>query len=182
MTSFLSGTKRKELTLPEASKAHLNLAGMALAHAVWSIEDGETLCTMAMLQEGEERSVSRYEAETIADSVAEALADLKPRLLDGSFAALVYDGFYTGDDGVRRDAVILELLAANEAGESANTAAQVGRIVQQYTPGKRALFRKTRVALVGRPIVFGDLPEGAAGLVVEGALEHEKVRDLFEKV
>jgi hypothetical protein len=168
--------------MPALSNPHLNLAGMALAHAVWSIEDGETLCTMAMLQEGEERSVLRYEAETIAESVAEALADLKPRLVDGSFAALVYDGFYTGDDGVRRDALIMELLEANEPGESANTAAQVGRIIQQYTPGKRSLFRKTRVALVGRPIAIGELPEEAVRLVVEGALEHEKVRDLFEKV
>ena len=35
--------------MQEASTEHLHLAGMALAHAVWSIEDGETLCTMAML-------------------------------------------------------------------------------------------------------------------------------------
>ena len=168
--------------MPEASDLHLRLAGMALAHAVWSIEDGETLCTMAMLQDGEKRYITRYEADTISDSVAEALADLKERLVDGAFAALVYDGFYTGDDGLRLDSLIVELLVANDPAESANTASQLGRLVQQYTPGKKSLFRRTRVALVGRPLAFGRLPANSPEVVVGGALEHEKVRDLFSEL
>jgi hypothetical protein len=153
---------------------------MALAHALWSVEYGETLCTMAMLDDGERRVILRYEADSIPESVEQALADLKPRLVDGAVAALVYDGYYTPDDGERRDALIIELLAANASGESANTASQLGRIAQQYEPGRRALLRKSRARPIGKPSVIGPLPANAAHVVIEGAQEHEKVRDLFD--
>jgi hypothetical protein len=167
--------------MPEASDAHLRMAGMALAHAVWSIEDGETLCTMSMLEDADgERSVTRYEADTIPESIEDALAELKDRLVDGAFAVLLYDGFYTSDDGEKRDALIGELLTATAPSATGNTAAQVGRIVQQYMPGKKSFLRKTRVKLLGAPFIRGNgSPETSAALIA-GALEHEKVADLFE--
>jgi hypothetical protein len=158
---------------------HLRLAGMALAHAVWSIEDGETLCTLAMLDDRGERFLSRYEADSIPESIEEGLADLKDRLVGEAVAALVYDGYQTGEDGVRSDALIVELLAATPPAENGTTAAQVGRLVQRYIPGKRSFLRRSRVKLTGKPLTFGDLPADATESVIEGALEHEKVRDLF---
>jgi hypothetical protein len=165
--------------MSEVSSAHLRLASMALAHAVWSVEDGETLTTMAMLEEREGRSLTRYEADTIQESVEEALFELKGHLTGTSFAALVYDGFYTDDEGDRRDALIVELLAANTPGESETTASQLGRIAQRYIPGERSFLRRKRVELYGQPLLFGSVAGNAVELVIEGALEHEKVRDLF---
>lgn len=57
--------------------AMLRLAGFALAHAAWSVEDGETLCTMAMVERDGKRELVRYEAPTIPDSVEAAHADLR---------------------------------------------------------------------------------------------------------
>ena len=166
--------------MSEPTIEHLHLAGMALAHAVWSIEDGETLCTMSMLDEHGERSLTRYESDTIPESVEAALGDLKDRLTDGAFAALVYDGYFTDDDGDRRDALIVELVAASPPG-SEKTAAHLGRIAQRYEPASGGIFRRKRLKLLGKPLVF-DFPDATAGRVIEGALDHEKVRDLFQQV
>jgi hypothetical protein len=172
--------------MADPSPAHLRLAGMALAHALWSIEYGDTLCTLAMLEDGEGKSLARYEADSIPESLQGALTDLRERLTGGTFAAVVYDGYYTPDSGdergERRDALIVELLAATPPSASGNTAAQVGRIAQQYLPGSRSLLRRRRVKLAGRPYPIAPLPPAAAELVIEGALDHEKVRELFEEI
>ena len=58
----------------------LRLAGFALAHAAWSIEDGETLSTLAMVEVDGKRELVRYEADTIAESVDVAHEDLREQL------------------------------------------------------------------------------------------------------
>jgi hypothetical protein len=159
---------------------HLRLAGFALAHALWSVEYGDTLCTMAMLESDGERTLTRYEADSIPESIEGALGDLKERLTPTSFAALIYDGYYTPEDGgERRDALIVELLRGKDAAVTGNDAEQTGRIAQQYVPGRSALLRKTRVKLAGKPYLIGPLPPDAVDAVIEGAMEHEKARDLF---
>ena len=55
--------------------AALRLAGFALAHAAWSVEDGETLCTLAMVEVRGDRELVRYEADSITESVDLAQAD-----------------------------------------------------------------------------------------------------------
>src|SRR5688500_20165613 len=73
--------------MTDDDRALLRLAGYALAHAAWSVEDGETLCTLAMVERpgdterDKERELLRFEAPTIPISVEmanEQLAVLAP--------------------------------------------------------------------------------------------------------
>ena len=152
---------------------HLRLAGFALAHAVWSIEDGETLCTLSLHERDGEREVGRYEAPSIPDSLEMAHEHLAAAVADGGTAAVVYDGYRRTDDGERRDALIVELFGSGFE--------PVGLVVQEYVPATRARLpfgRSKGFRLVGRPLVAG-LPAAATETIVTGALEHEKARRHF---
>jgi hypothetical protein len=91
-------------------RALLRLAGFALAHAAWSVEDGETLCTLAMVERPghEQRELMRFEAATIPESVEHAHAQLAA-LAPGERAVLVYDGYVTPEGGERTDGLIAML-------------------------------------------------------------------------
>ena len=78
--------------MAEERGAVLRLAGMALAHAMWSVDDGATLCTMAMVEAGADCELVRYEADTVEESVDLAHGDLRRRLRTGGRAALVMYG------------------------------------------------------------------------------------------
>ena len=64
-SSFINGKGRWNFT----SNA-LPTAGFALAHAVGSIQLGGTLCTLAFVVGDGERTIFRYEARTIPESLA----------------------------------------------------------------------------------------------------------------
>ena len=91
-------------------RALLRLAGYALAHAAWSVEDGETLCTLAMVEQAgeEQRELLRFEAPTIPISVEMAHEQLDS-LPPGSRAVLIYDGYVTPEGGERTDGLIAML-------------------------------------------------------------------------
>ena len=73
--------------MTDDDRALLRLAGYALAHAAWSVEDGETLCTLAMVERPgdnerdnerhNERELLRFEAPTIPISVEMAHEQLE---------------------------------------------------------------------------------------------------------
>jgi hypothetical protein len=96
--------------MTDDDRALLRLAGYALAHAAWSVEDGETLCTLAMVERSDDpqRELLRFEAPTIPASIEMAHEQLEP-LPPGSRAVLVYDGYVTPAGGERTDALIAML-------------------------------------------------------------------------
>jgi hypothetical protein len=153
----------------------LRLGGFALAHAAWSIEDGETLCTLAMVNAGEERELVRFEAPSIPESLNGAQEYIHAQAPPDALVAVVFDGYVTGDDGVRRDALVVQLVAGREP---------LGRIVQPYEPGQRAripLLGKSRsIRLVDATAVEGPFGDDAPGHVLEGAREHQMAARLFE--
>jgi len=153
----------------------LRLGGFALAHAAWSIEDGETLCTLAMVHAGERRELVRFEAPSIPARLQHAHAYIRPDAPADALAAVVFDGYATGEDGVRRDALVVQLVAAREV---------IGRIVQTYEPGQpsrvRFLGRSRPVTLLSPPSVDGPFPDDARARVLAGAREHEKAARLFD--
>lgn len=149
----------------------LRLAGFALAHAVWSIEDGETLCTLAMIERvGGARELVRYEAPSIAASLDGAFGDLEERVRDGEVAALVFDGYVTPQGGERTDALIVDLFGP--------AGAVLGRIVQPYRPARRSrvpLSRPRGFGLLGPPQAGDSLGTAAESLILEGARDHPQV-------
>ena len=151
------------------------LAGFALAHAAWSVEDGETLVTLAMVDIDGQRELVRYEGD-IRESIDFAQADLSARLHGGGYAALVYDGYLTPPDGVRTDALFVEVLGAE--GRS------IGSVAQLYRAGRRSrvplLGRSSGFALLGVPILSDgvEMPD-AERLLLEGARSHPKAGRYF---
>ena len=109
----------------------LRLAGLALAHAVWSIEDGEPLSTLALIQRsGGSRELHRYDAQTVADSLDSAISDVAGQLASGGKAAVVFEGYVTPEGGERTDALIVDVFGRD--------AEVLGRIVQPYRPARRS--------------------------------------------
>ena len=153
----------------------LRLAGFALAHAVWSIEDGETLCTLALIERaGGGRELGRYEAPTIPDSLDAAFGDLEARLTGDDRAVLIFDGYITPEGGERTDALIADIFAPGMR--------HIGRIVQRYRPATRSrrFFSKpSGFALLRAPEAGDEFGPAADPLVLAAAREHEKAARHF---
>ena len=157
----------------------LRTSGYALAHAAWSVESGETLCTLAFVGgQDEERQLVRYEARSIPESVAIASEDLNEQLRGSGHAALVYDGYQTPEGGERTDALLLDIVVAGGA--------RVGRILQAYRAAKRSRLpfvgRARGFEILGRPIVDKSVSvneDEAVSLIIEGILEHPHGSRLF---
>jgi hypothetical protein len=154
--------------MTEDDRALLRLAGFALAHAAWSVEDGETLCTLAMVERpgDEQRDLLRFEAPTIPESVEHAhdqLATLAP----GERAVLIYDGYVTPEGGERTDGLIAMLQPGPDLR---------GLALLAYRAAKRPRFgigKAKGFELVGPP--YGTDPLGgddADAELAAGFLEH----------
>jgi hypothetical protein len=151
-------------------RAWLRLAGFALAHASWSVEDGETLCTLAIVARAgnEERELVRFEAPSIPVSVEMAQAELAS-LRGDDRAVLVFDGHVTPEGGERTDGLMAQLLQPAPAIR--------GLAIQPYRAAKRRRFRflggATGFALVGEPYLVADFgDEGADAELLAGFREH----------
>src|SRR5687767_15186504 len=84
------------------------LAGFFAAHAVWCIEDGETLVTILAFEMPDgSRQMHRLVTEQVEDSVARGRAWLAENPEGASRAVLIYDGYLTLDTG-KVDALILD--------------------------------------------------------------------------
>ena len=144
----------------------LRTAGFALAHACGSISLGGTLCTLAIVQQGERVTIGRYEAPTIPESIAAAHGHLADFLADGQWAALVYDGYVTTSERPRTDALLTEIILPG------GTIAR--RITQSYRPGRRLGLPiiGRRLRLVGDLIIDSDLADDDTATIEAGMREH----------
>jgi hypothetical protein len=86
------------------------LAGFFAAHAVWSVEDGETLVPIYAYYKDGQRHMERVEADRLEDAVRIGQEALVANTVNATSAVLVYDGFLTLD-GRRSDALFVELRA-----------------------------------------------------------------------
>jgi hypothetical protein len=86
------------------------LAGFFAAHAVWSVEDGETLVPIYAYYKDGQRHMERVEAERLEDAVRIGQEALAANTANATSAVLIYDGYLTFD-GRRSDALFVELRA-----------------------------------------------------------------------
>jgi hypothetical protein len=132
----------------------LRNAGFALAHGIGSIKLGGTLCTLAVgITEGR-RTIYRYEARSIVESLAAAHGHLAHQIGTGAYAALVYDGFVTSSERERTDALMVEILGPHGL--------PMGRVAQAYEPGRR----------FGLPFV-GRTCSVLGSLIIEEVIDHD---------
>jgi hypothetical protein len=158
--------------------AALRLAGFGLAHASTSIEDGEPLCTLAVVGDRLDRArLFRYPAPTIEEGVDRARKSLAAAMEINTYAALVYEGHFEPSEGKDSLALVVELLGSNGA--------VLGRLVQPY---RRRRFRIPRLgyargfALVGQPMIDGAVEDGEiATHVLDGVRAHPDGPRLFRR-
>jgi hypothetical protein len=144
----------------------LRTAGFALSHACGSIAIGGTLCTLAIIQQSERRTIGRYEAPSTPESIAAAYGHLADILADGEWAALVYDGHVTLRERARTDALVAEVMLPG------GTIA--ARITQAYRPARRLGLPVVgqRLRLIGDLILDAHLTDGDASTIEAGMREH----------
>ncbi|MGH2446105.1 MAG: hypothetical protein ACRDGD_08720 [Candidatus Limnocylindria bacterium] len=121
------------------SGATLDLLFFGLDHGINSVRDGGgPLIPLTVTEASGERSLQRFVAERVEESVAHAAASAKATPLT-SQVVLVYDGFLT-HGGLRTDAIFAEVREGPE----------VAIMVQRYRPKK--LLR--RFETVGEPTLI----------------------------
>lgn len=109
-------------------EAAFRLAGYALAHAAWSVEDGETLIPLALVEVDGSRELIRFEG--LAGSPDFLIrSHLRGTLVGESMAAVVLDAKVTPEGGTRTDALMAEILGP--------TAVPRATVVQPYVRGRR---------------------------------------------
>lgn len=84
------------------------LAGFFAAHAVWSVEDGETLVPIYAYYKDGQRHMERIEADRLEDAVRIGQEALAANKVNATSAVLIYDGYLTLS-GSRSDALFVEL-------------------------------------------------------------------------
>jgi hypothetical protein len=114
----------------ERNDGLMQLAGFAIAHAVWCVRDDQVLLPMMLIDVNGERQVLRFKAERLDQGVEEGRRRLVANPDQAQRAILVYDAFVTTDDG-RCDALIGEA-------RDYNADAAVVRIYQRYRPAGSA--------------------------------------------
>lgn len=125
-----------------ASETLLDLAFVALDHAVDAVRGGGPLAPFVLVEAEGGRDLARFVTGTLEGSVDEARRYLLGRD-DALQAALAYDGYFTLD-GTRYDAVFVE---AQEAGRDSSIV-----LCQRYRPRKRRRPFQT----IGTPGDAGD--------------------------
>lgn len=114
-----------------------NLAGFAVAHSAWSIESGETLVTLALLENGDKRVLWRAPGD-IRESVLGLSKDAKKQHFERF--VVVWDAMVTdAKTGVKTDALSAEWTEKPYTRRI--------RVHFKYRPGKS----KGGFALLGRP-------------------------------
>lgn len=161
------------------SDEHLYLAGFTLAHALGSIDGGDTLYTLAVVDREGTRQLIRYDADSIPESIVGARRDLSTRLGSTGLAALVYDGYVTIDRD-RRDALMVDLIAPGGK--------IVGSLQQRYRPGRFgfAMFLRHMgvpipggLQVIGPPISDSTLRPLASEALTRGLAEHPYGRRVY---
>jgi hypothetical protein len=99
------------MTTPIAERlaSATELAGFFLAHAVWSVSEGETLVPILALERDRKRSFHRIENERYEDAVTQGKEWLAENPEDAERAVLVFDGYFTLDSH-RKDALVAEIV------------------------------------------------------------------------
>ena len=87
---------------------------IAIDHGINSVRDGGLLTPFVIIEREGDRSLVRFHADTLDDSVAQAIAKLTVEpITEGDRSVLVYDGYLTTPETGRMDAIFAEALEAD---------------------------------------------------------------------
>ena len=153
----------------------LHLAGLALAHALWSasdLEGDDMLVPLAFVRDGAETKLLRFESETQEQAIKLGQAhmkDLTRKRLPWAFAR---DGIVR-EEGVPIDVIVVEAWSAG--------CEVVVSVAQKYVPLAQDRVFRLRGGLelaLGGHIVPGEAASDALAVVEAGLLSHTAVAAL----
>jgi hypothetical protein len=138
------------------------LAGLALAHAAWSLSgapEGELLCPLAFVQEGEAFKLIRFEADSQEVAIREAKSFLNGEGMTKDGWAFAREGLMRESNGPSVDVISVDAWAQGMEKPFV--------LVQQFRPAAAGRF-----AIVGAP-----------ALAIDGVEQHrDGVRALVERL
>lgn len=131
------------MNLPESG---LILAGFLLAHAAWSVSDlpkGELLVPLAVIEQGRERKLARFEADSQEAAIAKGKASMAHLGASTDAWAFGRDGLFRESSGPV-DALTIDFWARGMKSPAS--------LIQRYEP----FARRGRFRIIGEPIVVID--------------------------
>lgn len=153
----------------------LHLAGLALAHALWSasdLEGDDMVAPLAFVRDGAETTLLRFESDTQEQAIRLGQARMKEltgKKLPWAFAR---DGIVR-EEGVPIDVIVVEAWSAG--------CEVVVSVIQRYVPFARDRVFRLRGGLelaLGGQAVPGEAASDALAVVEEGLLSHTAVAAL----
>jgi len=100
--------------MAQISTKTAELLFIALDHGIASVRPGGPMTPFVITERDESRALTRFVAETLEDSLAEAVrAVMDQPIAPGDRSVLVYDGYLTVPGSERLDAIYAEALEAD---------------------------------------------------------------------
>jgi hypothetical protein len=153
----------------------LHLAGLALAHALWSasdLEDDDMVVPLAFVRDGDETKLLRFESETQEQAIRLGQIRMKELTGKGMPWAFARDGIVR-EEGVPIDVIVVEAWSVG--------CEVVVSVIQRYVPfAREGVFRLhggVELALGGQ-IVPQEHASDALAVVEEGFQSHTAVAAL----
>ena len=161
------------------STESLYLAGFTLAHAVWSVSDtatDELLCPLAVVEEGNDRRLLRFEAESQERAIQAGKTSMGEWQSAGSVFAFAREGQWRpeGLDAETKDVLTVDFWAPGMEAPQA--------VLQPFRRGDAAkAFRiapRPLLVLEGR-IISDDDARPAIDVILDGVQSHPAVAALW---
>ena len=154
----------------------LHLAGLALAHALWSasdLEGDDMVVPLAFVRQGEQIQLMRFEAATQAEAIARGHEAMQNASANGLPWAFARDAMIR-NNGVPSDAIAVESWSPGSD--------EVITVIQRYVPFARTrrftLEGELELSVGGR-VLGGNSVAELIAVVRDGIQSHTAAADLF---
>ena len=155
----------------------LYLAGFTLAHAVWSVSDtavDELLCPLAVVEEGNERRLLRFEAESQERAIEAGKRAMRERQSAGCSFAFAREGQWRPQGSEAEDVLTVDFWASGmDAPQTVLQPFRRGDAPEEFRIAPRPLL-----VLEGRIIPDEDA-RSAIEVLLEGVQSHPTVATLW---
>ena len=165
-----------EVAVTAQSRA-FRLAGFALAHAAWSIEDGAELVPIGVTQQEGKRTAMRFAIDITPERLPEFYAVIGRRTEAGRYGVLAFRSITPDEQGAPLE--VLNLHVIDDTGEC------VGTVEQPYQPARTSKIpgRSIPFTAIGTPSPANDIDfPGVRERILVGAMSHPEGERLFPQL
>jgi hypothetical protein len=170
-------TDRQSLPLGTATKDALGLAGFALGHAAWSLEDGPGLVPIGLSRVDGETSAQRFATEITDAALPELRKMVASKVGPGDFGVLAFESQHGTGPGQTLDVINVHIV--DSAGDLIATVRQAFRPAQKSRiPGRSQTF-----TVIGTPVPSDEIDvPGTREAILLGVMTHPQGARLFPQL